>query len=292
MPAIEISHELELNPELPDDIMKIAAKQGEDPGTKCELIQQLRDMIYEKGECTPHRTDDEYLIKFLRARFWRVGLAYKLLCRYYEFREANRELHEKVRPLDMTILGEEDIIQVTPYRDQLGRRISIYTIGNWKPNKLSIDEIFKATLIMLEIGSLEPTTQVVGGVGVFDLRGLSFNHVPRLTPSVAQKMISLMVTSMPTRTTALHIVNQNWVFNAAFQIFKPFLSSRMREKIFVHGSDMSSLHKHIHPEHLPIRYGGCNPDYPYSLWIENLAKNEKVIKELEQLGYVLDSKET
>lgn len=48
MPAIEISHELELNPELPDDIMKIAAKQGEDPGTKCELIQQLRDMIYGK----------------------------------------------------------------------------------------------------------------------------------------------------------------------------------------------------------------------------------------------------
>jgi len=58
---------------------------------------------------------------------------------------------------------------------------------------------------------------------------------------------------MPIRTSALHIVNQNWVFNAAFKIFKPFLNAAMREKLYIHGSDMTSLHKHINPEHLPKR---------------------------------------
>lgn len=59
---------------------------------------------------------------------------------------------------------------------------------------------------------------------------------------------------MPIRTSAIHIVNQNWVFSAAFNIIKPFLNAANREKLFIHGTDMSSLHKHISPEHLPKRY--------------------------------------
>lgn len=290
MPAVEVSHKLDLEPELPDDILKVAIEQGENPSLVCELIEELRNMIFERGDCTPYRTDDAYLIKFLRSRFWKTEHAYGLLCRYYEFRENNRELYEKVHPLDLHSLGDDDIITVAPYRDQIGRRVLIYRFGNWKPSKVSVNDIFKATLILMEIGSLEPIAQVMGGVGIFDLKGLTLSHILHLTPSVAQKMISLMVTSMPVRTSAIHVVNQNWVFNTAFQIFKPFLNARMRERIFIHGSDMTSLHKHIHSEHLPKRYGGCHPDYPYHLWMENLNKNEKVIKELEQLGYVLEPK--
>lgn len=66
-------------------------------------------------------------------------------------------------------------------------------------------------------------------------------------------MFLYLQTSMPIRTSALHIVNQNWVFNTAFNIFKPFLDSAMKEGLFIHGSDMSSLHKHISPEYLPKR---------------------------------------
>lgn len=33
----------------------------------------------ERGLCTPLRTDDEFLIRFLRSRFWKVENAYKLV---------------------------------------------------------------------------------------------------------------------------------------------------------------------------------------------------------------------
>lgn len=69
----------------------------------------------------------------------------------------------------------------------------IYRFGNWKPSKIPIDELFKATLIVLEIGIMEPRAQVNGGVGIFDLQGLSMNHTLQLSPSVAQKMIAIMV---------------------------------------------------------------------------------------------------
>lgn len=75
--SVEVSHTLELD--FPKDIEDAAVKQGEDPDRTCELMQQFKDMIYEKGDCNPHRMDEEFLIKFLRARFWKVENAYKLV---------------------------------------------------------------------------------------------------------------------------------------------------------------------------------------------------------------------
>lgn len=118
------------------------------------------------------------------------------MCRYYEFRDNNPELHVDVNPFAFTRLGEDDIVSVAPYRDQLGRRMMIYKIGNWRPSKIPIDDIFRASLILFEMGALEPQTQVAGGIGIFDLEGLSLNHAWYVTPSVAKRMISLMVVSI------------------------------------------------------------------------------------------------
>lgn len=96
---------------------------------------------------------------------------------------------------------------------------------------------------------------------------------------------------MPVRTTAIHIVNNNWAFDMAWQIFKPFLSERMRKQIFIHGSDMQSLHQHIDKAHLPIKYGGDMPEFPYTAWMKSIAKNETVMDEMKRLGYAFDQDE-
>jgi len=292
MPStVKISHTLDLEPELPNEIVDIAREQGEDPDKVCSYINELREMIYEKGHCTPHRSDDAFLLRFLRGRFFNVENAYKLMCRYYEFRDNNPELHVGVHPFHLKRIGEDDIVSVTPYRDQLGRRIMIYKIGNWRPSKVPINDIFKASLLLFEMGAMEPQTQVLGGIGIFDLEGLSLNHGWYVTPSVAKKIISLMVTCMPVRTNAIHVVNNNWAFDVVFQIFKPFINERMRERLFVHGNDLSSLHQHVDPTHLPKRYGGELPEFPYTDWWQYLAKQDKVKDELTPLGYLFDQED-
>lgn len=207
------------------------------------------------------------------------------MTRYDEFRKANVELYKGVRPLELRAIGDLDIINVTPYRDHLGRRILMYRFANWKPSKLSLDDLFRATLIILEIGSFEPISQVMGGVGIFDFEGLTLNHCLQMTPSVAQKVISLMVTCMAMRTVSIHILNQNWVFDAVFQMFKPFLNQRMKEKIYFHGKDMKSFHKHIPPTHLPKKYDGDMPEFNYNCWLDGFKHNDKVKQELTELGY-------
>lgn len=115
------------------------------------------------------------------------------MCRYYDFRDNNVELHANVNPMTLRSLGDDNIITISPYRDQEGRRVLFFKFGNWRPSKIPLNDLFKATLLMLEVGSLEPISQVVGGIGIMDLEGLSLNHAWYMSPTVAQKVISLLV---------------------------------------------------------------------------------------------------
>ena len=40
---------------------------------------------------------------------------------------------------------------------------------------------------------MEHRAQVMGGVGIFDLAGLTMNHTLQMSPAIAQKMIAIMV---------------------------------------------------------------------------------------------------
>lgn len=93
---------------------------------------------------------------------------------------------------------------------------------------------------------------------------------------------------MPHRTEEIHIINNGWAFDVVFQMFKPFLNERMRSKIFLHGWDLRSFHKHIYPQNLPEKYGGEMPKIQYTAWIESFKKNTKILNKLEMLGYVID----
>lgn len=42
---------------------------------------------------------------------------------------------------------------------------------------------------------MEHRAQIMGGVGIFDLGGLTMNHTLHMSPAVAQKMIAIMVVS-------------------------------------------------------------------------------------------------
>lgn len=98
-------------------------------------------------------------------------------------------------------------------------------------------------------------------------------------------MLSLMVTAFPMKTHAIHIINQSWIFDAIFAVFKPLLDSNMRNRIFFHGSNYESLHKHVSPEYLPKKYGGVRNELPYYKWFEALIKEPKIIEQMHKMGY-------
>ncbi|XP_024878443.1 alpha-tocopherol transfer protein-like [Temnothorax curvispinosus] len=272
--------------EPPPEVMEYARRElGETDEVKCQTLQEFRDMIYETGECMPHRMDDDFLLRFLRARNFNIKSAHKLIVNYYNFKEEHPEIHQMMSSTEMRYIGDDNVITVPPYRTQCGRRVMIYRFGNWDPRKYSTEELFKATVGILELGILEPRAQIMGGVAIFDLKDISMTHAWSVTPQVATMMLSLMVTAFPIRIHALHILHQSWVFDAIFAVFKPLLDANMRNKLFFHGSNYESLHKHILPEYLPKVYGGTRNELPYYKWIAAIIKDQKVVEEMNKMGY-------
>ncbi|EEB11402.1 protein C20orf121, putative [Pediculus humanus corporis] len=280
----DVKFELELEM-IPEKVLEWSRNHGEND--KDIKIYELRELIYERGDVVPHRTDDAYLLKFLRARSFNIESTYKLLVNYYNFKENNPELHENVNPLHQTFVGAEDVIQVLPYRDENERRIIIIKLGNWNTSKYTVEELLRSVLLILELGSLEPASQILGVVILFDFKNVTISHLWHITPSVAKKIMELMVTSFPLKMHIVNIIFESKVFDLIYKLFQPLLSSKMKKKIFFHGNDLDSLHNHIQPKYLPKRYGGIRPKYKYDKWIEYVKISPNVIEELRSLGYII-----
>ncbi|XP_076270362.1 clavesin-2 isoform X1 [Rhynchophorus ferrugineus] len=283
----------ELDLDEPPQHLQDWAKENikENPDTRCLVLEDFRDMIFARGDCTPHRTDDDFLLRFLRGRKFNLESAYRLLVNYYEFREDNPEFFNNINIYKLLRIGCDSIITVPPYREQTGRRIILYRMGKWNPEKYSITELFQATLIALELAILEPRAQILGGIGMFDMSDLTLSQAYHMTPSIAHKIVQIMVTSFPMKIHAVHVVFQPWIFDIVYAMFKPFITGSMSDRIFFHGDDMDSLHKHIDPKHLPERYGGRHPDYDYSPWVEGFKRNKKLNEQMESIGYIINSEE-
>lgn len=103
---------------------------------------------------------------------------------YYNFKEEHPEIHQQMNSTEMRFIGDDDVITVPPYRSQCGRRLMIYRFGNWDPHKYPAEELFKATIGILELGILEPRQQIMGGIAIFDLKDISMTHAWSVTPQV------------------------------------------------------------------------------------------------------------
>lgn len=83
---LQDDEQISLDFSIPPEVMEYARRVlGETDEVKCQTLQELRDMIYERGECLPHRMDDDFLIRFLRARNFNLKKAHRLVsckCRY------------------------------------------------------------------------------------------------------------------------------------------------------------------------------------------------------------------
>lgn len=90
---------------------------------------------------------------------------------------------------------------------------------------------------------------------------------------------------------AIHIVNQSWVFDIIFKFFSTLLNDKMRSRIFFHGDNMESLHEHIEPKYLPEKYGGVRAETNYKDWLYEMRKNETILKEMRQLGYIVEDED-
>lgn len=291
LPSIQIG-DLVLRLEVDDltpKVQEIARKElRETPEIKEEAMTALREMLREDKELKSPYENDPWLLRFLRPCKFYPESSYALIKRYYAFKTKHANIYDGLMPSNTTSVFEHNVLMVLPNRDQFGRRMLILELGKkWKHNQLSLDEVFKGAVLHLEAALLEPETQVCGAVVIFDMDGLSMAQTMQFTPPFAKRIVDWLQDCVPCRIKNLHVVNQPYIFNIVFALFKPFLKDKLKKRIVFHGTDRKSLHKYISPKCLNDTYGGTLevPRISGNEWLKLLKMCDKEYEEINSYGY-------
>ena len=76
----------------PETLEKAKVELKENPETLHQDIQEVRDMIITRPDIGFLRTDDAFILRFLRARKFNHFEAFRLLPQYFEYRQQNLDM--------------------------------------------------------------------------------------------------------------------------------------------------------------------------------------------------------
>ncbi|KAM4032176.1 alpha-tocopherol transfer protein-like isoform 1-T3 [Anomaloglossus baeobatrachus] len=260
-----------LTPEL---ILKAREELQEKPEWRLRDVQALRDMIWKDYPNLKTRVDDAFLLRFLRARKFDYDRALQLLVNYYSCRKGWPEVFTNLRPSAVKPVLDSGFLTVLPHTDTEGRRIVCIRPGQWNPRTFPITENLRAIYLSLEKLIEAEETQVNGIMILADYEGVGLSQASHFGPFIAKKIIGILQDGFPIRIKAVNIINEPRIFKGIYAILRPFLKEKIVKRIFLHGSDLNSLHSNVPKAILPEEYGGTAGKLDISAWSQTLLAAE------------------
>ncbi|KAK3087066.1 hypothetical protein FSP39_001176 [Pinctada imbricata] len=294
-------YECTLSPEL---IKKAEEELNEKAEWRSRDIQALREMVLKQKDLHC-RTDDAFLLRFLRAKKFDYDRAFNLLLTHYQMRKNNAELFCNLRPSAVKHVLEAGVTGVLPHRDKNGCKVIVFRPGLWDPGRFPLDDVFRTNFMTMSKIVQDEATQVNGvlmfmdlkGIGlqharnispffakrvmsliqeeaiqingvlmIMDLKGIKWRHIRNISPKFTKKIMGFLQDAFPLRFKGLHYLNEPTIFDYIFSIVKPFMKEKTKNRLHFHSNRYKELEEFIDPEYLPEEYGGKAPKFSNSDW--------------------------
>ncbi|TKY63572.1 Patellin-6 protein [Spatholobus suberectus] len=209
---------------------------------------------------------DVILLKFLRARDFRVGDALHMLLKCLAWRKefgADTILEEE--------LGFKELEGVIAYMqgcDREGHPVCYNAYGMFKDKEMYErvfgDEEKLKKFLRWRVQVLERGIKVLhfkpGGVNSL-IQVTDLKDMPKRELRVASNQIlSLFQDNYPEMVARKIFINVPWYFSMLYSMFSPFLTQRTKSKFVIskEGNAAETLYKFMRPEDIPVQYGGLN----------------------------------
>lgn len=264
---------------LSDELQQVAINElNEVPERIPGDIEALRSWLKQ----TPNlksRSDDQFLVSFLRGCKYSLEKAKRKIEMYYTARTTTPEFFANRDPADRFLqeIINLGLIMPLPVDESLSQpRIILTRLGGNDFGKYDFLSIMKVTYLMADYVMINSDVTIISGhINVVDLRGCGVSLMTQITPSVIRKL-STLLEPFPVRVKAIHLVNPPKGIETVFKLFMSVCHEKLRSRVMMHES-FDALHKVVDKKYLPKEYGGTNKCLPSIIedWRENLNQGRQ-----------------
>ncbi|XP_028175891.1 alpha-tocopherol transfer protein-like isoform X1 [Ostrinia furnacalis] len=273
---------------LPPDLAKKAKSElTEDPKRLQDGIDHLKDWI-DKQPYLRARTDDQWLIAFLRGCKHSIERAKEKIDLYYSLRSTAPEFylpkHTDQKFIELIKAGVVLILPKTV--GPAGQRVTLVRASQYDPERFSLNEFLSVSLVIKQILYLEDDAFVVAGaINVVDLEGATLAHFVQMTPTQMKKMVVLEQDASPLRVKSAHYLCTPPGFETVFNMGKKILSEKHKNRIYIH-KNKEELFDYVPKEIMPVEYGGNGGtvDEIIDYWIKKIQEYRSWLDEDLQYG--------
>ncbi|KAL8129424.1 hypothetical protein V2J09_018579 [Rumex salicifolius] len=214
-----------------------------------------------------HESSDVILLKFLKARDFKVGDSLHMLEKCLAWRKefgADGIVEEEM-------LGFKELEGVVAYMhgfDRDGHPVCYNAYGIFKDKEMyervfGDDEKLKKFL-RWRVQVLERGIKMLdfkpGGINSM-IQVTDLKDMPKRELRVASNhILSLFQDNYPEMVARKIFINVPWYFSLLYSMFSPFLTQRTKSKFVIakEGNVAETLYKFIRPEDIPVQYGGLS----------------------------------
>ncbi|KAI9501428.1 CRAL-TRIO domain-containing protein, partial [Coemansia spiralis] len=218
---------------------------------------------------------DVLLLRFLRARKWKVDDALDMLLACLRWR-----LDEEIDWL--VWVGESELnyalmqsgIGAIHKMDRLGQPILYIPVRLNDPRAQPADQMVEYTIYLMEVSRILLHPPVEKVCLVFDTTDMSISNMDW---TFFKTFLHYLEHYYPECLGLVLIYNASWVFNSLWKLIRPLLDPVVASKVqFVNSA--AELQKFIDPENLPIEYGG-NDAFKYKYVLPQPDENKAMFDE-------------
>ena len=216
--------------------LQVIAKEqlNEDPEKIQENLNVLKEWI-RKSTHLKARTDDQFLVAFLRGCKYSLERAKQKFDMFYTIRAHLPELMANRDPLNERLLEIIRFGSALPLPDTEtpgSPRLFLIRPGVCDAQKYTMQESMKVSGMINDILMLEDDNLVVAGqIGIIDLSGVTLHHFIQMQPAFMKKMTMLWQDGNPVRQKGIHYINTPSTFEQVFNLFKTFMNEKMRGRV-------------------------------------------------------------
>ncbi|KAG8193258.1 hypothetical protein JTE90_027002 [Oedothorax gibbosus] len=237
-----------------EDLRVARVELNETPEQREVALRVVKQMLNEQTEFMS-RTDDVFLLRFLRCKKFDCERTFKTIRDHYKFKQANPKVFPAPSGIEHALRA--NIYNFLPHRDHKGRAIYVVKPSRWNLKEVSYNDFVAAGNLVAEYVLDNAVTQINGFIGIWDYNGFSMQHLFNIcSPKRVILLTTLMQDRFPARFKVAYCVNCHPLTTTAFNLLGPLLKEKFRNRVKILGSDINEMHKYLDPAILPPEYNG------------------------------------